>query len=91
MAEDPRPQSSGKMLRLLIAAAALAVIAVVAYIGSVLLFDPSLSGVSFWGGPNGGGRSRLDRAGYRHNANNDRHTHARAPIHADRDALAHAD
>ncbi len=54
MAEDPRPQSSGKMLRLLIVAAALAVIAVVAYIGSVLLFDPSLSGVSFWGGPNGG-------------------------------------
>ena len=57
MAEDPRSQSSGKMLRLLIAAAALAVIAVVAYVGSVLLFGTSLSGVSFWGGPNGGGEA----------------------------------
>jgi hypothetical protein len=59
MAEDPRPHLSGKWLRLLIAAAALAVIAVVAYIGSVLLFDPGMSNVSlfglnFGGGPDGG-------------------------------------
>ena len=59
MAEDPRPQSSGKLLRLLLAAIALAVIATVAYIGSLLLFDPSLSNVSllwfnFRGGGNGG-------------------------------------
>ncbi len=59
MAEDPRPHLSGKWLRLLIGAAALAVIAVVAYIGSVLLFDPGMSNVSlfglnFGGGPDGG-------------------------------------
>ncbi|MXZ21757.1 MAG: hypothetical protein F4Y84_14335, partial [Caldilineaceae bacterium SB0665_bin_25] len=59
MAEDPRPPLSGKWLRLAIAAAALAIIAVVAYIGSVLLFGPTLSDTSllWWnsgGGPNGG-------------------------------------
>jgi hypothetical protein len=55
MAEDPRPHLSGKWLRLLIAAAALAVIAVVAYIGSVLLFDPGMSNVSLFGLNFGGG------------------------------------
>ncbi len=59
MAEDPRPKLSGKWLRIVIAAAALAIIAVVAYIGSVLLFGSSMSTISFpWsnsgGGPNGG-------------------------------------
>ncbi len=59
MAEDPRPPLSGKWLRLAIAAAALAIIAVVAYIGSALLFGPTLSDTSllWWnsgGGPNGG-------------------------------------
>jgi len=59
MAEDSRPQSSGKLLRLLLAAVALAVIAAVAYIGSVLLFGSNLSDISLrwlnpWGGPNSG-------------------------------------
>ena len=59
MAEDPRPKLSGKWLRIVIAAAALAIIAVVAYIGSVLLFGSNMSTISFpWsnsgGGPNGG-------------------------------------
>ena len=59
MAEDSRPQSSGKLLRLLLAAVALVVIAAVAYIGSVLLFGSSLSDISLrwltpWGGPNRG-------------------------------------
>ena len=59
MAEGPRPQLSGKWLRLTIAAAALGVILVVAVIGSMLLFGSSLSNVTLlgWnigGGPNGG-------------------------------------
>lgn len=59
MAEDPRPPLSGKWLRLAIAAAALAIIAAVAYIGSLLLLGPTLSDTSlrWWnsgGGPNGG-------------------------------------
>ena len=59
MAEDPRPQSSGKLLRFVLAAVALTVIIAIAYIGGVLLFDPSLSDISLrwlnpWDGPNGG-------------------------------------
>ena len=64
MAEDPRPQSSGRLLRLVIAAVALAVIVAAAFIGSVLLFDPSFSNISQlwvrpWGGPNGGAEEVL--------------------------------
>ena len=58
MSEDPRPQPSGRLLRLLVAAAAFALIAVVAYGGSLLLFAPSPSNISalwlnFWAGPGG--------------------------------------
>jgi len=55
MAQDPRPPLSGNWLRLAIAAAALAIIAVVAYIGSLLLFGQSLSIVSLLGWNPGGG------------------------------------
>ncbi len=55
MAQDPRPPLSGNWLRLAIAAAALAIIAVVAYIGSLLLFGQSLSIASLLGWNPGGG------------------------------------
>ena len=55
MAENPRPPLSGKWLRLAIAAAALVIITVVAYIGSVLLFGQTLSIASLLGRDSGGG------------------------------------
>ena len=55
MAQDPRPPLSRNWLRLAIAAAALAIIAVVAYIGSLLLFGQSLSIASLLGWNPGGG------------------------------------
>ncbi len=57
MAGDPRPHPPRRLQRLLVAAVAFAVIAVVAYVGSALLFGPSLSNVpllwmNFGAGPN---------------------------------------
>ena len=55
MAQDPRPPLSGNWLRLAVAAAALIIIAVVAYIGSMLLFGQTLSIASLLGRDSGGG------------------------------------
>ena len=55
MAQDPRPPLSGNWLRLAVAAAALIIIAVVAYVGSMLLLGQSLSIASLLGRDSGGG------------------------------------